>query len=147
MIGFNVRADAVARKLAESENVHIRYYSVIYDVIDDVRAAMEGMLAPEIKENTLGLVEVREVFRAPKIGSIAGCYVLEGLVRRNANVRVLRDNTVIYDGNIDSLRRFKDDVAEVKAGTECGIGVKNYNDIKTGDQLEIFENVEVAATL
>ena len=147
VIGFNVRADAVARKLAEAEDIQIRYYSVIYDVIDDVRAAMEGMLSPEIKENTLGLVEVREVFRAPKIGSIAGCYVLEGLVRRNAQVRVLRDNTVIFDGTIDSLRRFKDDVAEVKAGTECGIGVKNYNDIKAGDQLEIFENIEVAATL
>ena len=147
VIGFNVRADAVARKLAESEDVQIRYYSIIYDVIDEVRAAMEGMLEPEIKEDTLGLVEVREVFRAPKIGSIAGCHVLEGLVRRNANVRILRDNTVIFDGVIDSLRRFKDDVAEVKAGTECGIGVKNYNDIKTGDQLEIFENIEVAATL
>jgi translation initiation factor IF-2 len=147
VIGFNVRADAVARRLAENEHIDIRYYSVIYDVIDDIRAAMVGMLAPEIKENILGLVEVREVFRAPKIGSIAGCFVLEGIVRRNAKVRILRDNTVIFDGNIDSLRRFKDDVAEVKAGTECGIGVKNYNDIKAGDQLEIFETVEVAATL
>ena len=147
VIGFNVRADALARKLAEQEEIQIRYYSIIYEVIDDVKAAMEGLLDPEIKEELLGYVEVREVFKAPKIGTIAGCYVTEGLVRRNAHVRVLRDNVVIFEGKIDSLRRFKDDVAEVKAGTECGIGVTDYNDIKVADQLEIFEKVEVKVTL
>jgi len=147
VIGFNVRADAQARKLAEQEDVQIRYYSIIYEVIDDVKAAMEGLLAPEIREDVLGYVEVREVFKAPKIGTIAGCYVTEGMVRRNANVRVLRDSVVIFEGTIDSLRRFKDDVSEVKMGTECGIGVVNYNDIKEGDQLEIFDKVEVKVTL
>ncbi len=147
VIGFNVRADAQARKLAEQEDVQIRYYSIIYEVIDDVKAAMEGLLDPEIREDFIGYVEVREVFKAPKIGTIAGCYVTEGLVRRNAEVRVLRDSVVIFEGKIDSLRRFKDDVNEVKNGTECGIGVVNYNDIKVGDQLEIFERVEVKVTL
>ncbi len=147
VIGFNVRADAQARKLAEQEDVQIRYYSIIYEVIDDVKAAMEGLLDPEIKEEIFGYVEVREVFKAPKIGTIAGCYVTEGLVRRNAEVRVLRDSVVIFEGRIDSLRRFKDDVSEVKAGTECGIGVTNYSDIKVGDQLEIFDKVEVKVKL
>jgi len=147
VIGFNVRADAQARKLAEQEDVQIRYYSIIYEVIDDVKAAMEGLLDPEIREDVMGYVEVREVFRAPKIGTIAGCYVTEGLVKRNAHVRVLRDSIVIFEGTIDSLRRFKDDVSEVKMGTECGIGVTNYNDIKEGDQLEIFDKVEVKVTL
>ncbi len=147
VIGFNVRADAQARKLAEQEDVQIRYYSIIYEVIDDVKAAMEGLLEPEIREDVMGYVEVREVFRAPKIGTIAGCYVTEGVVKRNAHVRVLRDSIVIFEGNIDSLRRFKDDVSEVKVGTECGIGVVNYNDIKEGDQLEIFDKVEVKVTL
>ncbi len=147
VIGFNVRADAQARKLAEQEDVQIRYYSIIYEVIDDVKAAMEGLLDPEIREDVMGHVEVREVFRAPKIGTIAGCYVTEGVVKRNANVRIVRDGVVIFEGNIDSLRRFKDDVNEVKMGTECGIGVVNYSDIKEGDQLEIFEKVEVKVTL
>ncbi len=147
VIGFNVRADAQARKLAEQEDVQIRYYSIIYEVIDDVKAAMEGLLDPEIREDVLGYVEVREVFKAPKIGTIAGCFVTEGLVKRNAHVRVLRDSVVIFEGTIDSLRRFKDDVSEVKNGTECGIGVTNYNDIKVGDQLEIFNKVEVKVTL
>lgn len=147
VIGFNVRADSQARKLAEQEDVQIRYYSIIYEVIDDVKAAMEGLLDPEIREDVLGHVEVREVFKAPKIGTIAGCFVTEGVVRRNANVRIVRDGVVIFEGNIDSLRRFKDDVSEVKAGTECGIGVTNYNDIKVEDQLEIFEKVEVKVTL
>lgn len=147
VIGFNVRADAQARKLAEQEDVQIRYYSIIYEVIDDVKAAMEGLLDPEIKEELLGYVEVREVFKAPKIGTIAGCFVTEGVVRRNADVRVLRDAVVIFEGKIDSLRRFKDDVNEVKSGTECGIGVVNYNDIKVADQLEIFEKVEVKVKL
>jgi len=147
VIGFNVRADAQARKLAEQEEVQIRYYSIIYEVIDDVKAAMEGLLDPEIREDVLGYVEVREVFKAPKIGTIAGCFVTEGLVRRNAEVRILREGVVIFEGKIDSLRRFKDDVSEVKNGTECGIGVTNYNDIKVGDQLEIFDKVEVKVTL
>ena len=147
VIGFNVRADAQARKLAEQEDVQIRYYSIIYEVIDDVKAAMEGLLEPEIREDIMGYVEVREVFKAPKIGTIAGCFVTEGVVKRKANVRVLRDSVVIFEGRIDSLRRFKDDVAEVKNGTECGIGVTDYNDIKVGDQLEIFEKVEVKVTL
>ena len=147
VIGFNVRADAQARKLAEQEDVQIRYYSIIYEVIDDVKAAMEGLLDPEIREDIIGYVEVREVFKAPKIGTIAGCYVTEGLVRRNAHVRVLRDSVVIFEGTIDSLRRFKDDVAEVKNGMECGIGVVNYSDIKVGDQLEIFDKTEVKVTL
>jgi len=147
IIGFNVRADASARRLIENEGIDIHYYSVIYDVVDEVRAAMTGMLAPEIKEEMIGLVEVREVFRAPKIGTIAGCFVTEGSAKRNENVRVLRDNVVIFEGVVDSLRRFKDDVSEVKAGFECGIGVKNYNDVKVGDQLEIFRKVEVRPTL
>ena len=147
VIGFNVRADAQARKLAEQEDVQIRYYSIIYEVIDDVKAAMEGLLDPEIREDVMGYVEVREVFRAPKIGTIAGCIVTEGVVKRNAHVRVLRDSIVIFEGNIDSLRRFKDDVSEVKVGTECGIGVVNYSDIKEGDQLEIFDKTEVKVTL
>ena len=147
VIGFNVRADAQARKLAEQEDVQIRYYSIIYEVIDDVKAAMEGLLDPEIREDVMGHVEVREVFKAPKIGTIAGCYVTEGVVKRNAHVRIVRDGVVIFEGNIDSLRRFKDDVSEVKMGTECGIGVVNYSDIKVGDQLEIFDKVEVKVTL
>ncbi|RBP49183.1 translation initiation factor IF-2 [Arenicella xantha] len=147
IIGFNVRADAQARKLAEQEDVQIRYYSIIYEVIDDVKAAMEGLLDPEIREDVMGHVEVREVFKAPKIGTIAGCYVTEGVVKRNAHVRIVRDSVVIFEGTIDSLRRFKDDVSEVKMGTECGIGVVNYSDIKVGDQLEIFEKTEVKVTL
>ena len=147
VVGFNVRADAAARKLAETENIEIRYYKVIYDVIDDLKAAMEGLLDPEIKENVLGYVEVRDVFRVAKLGAVAGCYVTEGFVRRNAMVRVLREDVVIFEGNIDSLKRFKEDATEVKSNMECGIGVKNYNDIKAGDKLEIFETVEVKATL
>ncbi|MGU9957771.1 MAG: translation initiation factor IF-2 [Arenicellales bacterium WSBS_2016_MAG_OTU3] len=144
VVGFNVRADASARKVIETEGVDVRYYSVIYDVVDEVKAAMSGMLKPEIKEQAVGLVEVRDVFRTPKLGSIAGCYVTEGQVRRNLPVRVLRDNVVIFDGKIDSLRRFKDDVSEVKTGFECGIGVMNYNDIKVGDQIEVYETIEFA---
>jgi translation initiation factor IF-2 len=120
---------------------------VIYDVVDEIKAAMTGMLAPQIKEEIIGQAEVRDVFRAPKIGAIAGCYVTEGVVQRNQKVRVLRDNVVIFDGGVDSLRRFKDDVNEVKAGFECGIGVKNYNDVKVGDQLEFYRQVEVQPTL
>ncbi|MBX2867508.1 MAG: translation initiation factor IF-2 [Acidiferrobacterales bacterium] len=147
IVGFNVRADATARKLIESEDVDVRYHNVIYDVVDLVKAAMTGMLSPVIQEQHVGLVEVRDVFKAPKIGSIAGCFVLEGFVKRSLPVRVLRDNIVIFEGAIDSLRRFKDDVQEVKNGFECGIGIKNYNDIKVGDQIEVFQMVETAQTL
>jgi translation initiation factor IF-2 len=147
IIGFNTRADAMARKLAESSGVDIRYYNIIYDAVDEVKAALSGMLAPEKKENVLGLVEVRQVFRISKVGTVAGCYVTEGLVRRNASVRVLRDNVVIHDGELDSLKRFKDDVREVKAGFECGLSIRSYNDIRVGDQLEVYEVQEVARTL
>ncbi|NOZ10138.1 MAG: translation initiation factor IF-2 [Gammaproteobacteria bacterium] len=146
VIGFNVRAEASARRLMENENIEVRYYSVIYDAVNDVKDAIRGMLKPEFREQIVGLAEVREVFRAPKIGSIAGCMVTEGLVKRNNPIRVLRDNVVIFEGSLESLRRFKDDANEVKAGLECGIGVKNYNDIKVGDQIECFEMIEVART-
>ena len=147
IIGFNVRADATARKLIESEGVDLHYYSVIYDAVNDIKEALGGMLSPEIREEIVGLAEVRDVFKSPKLGAIAGCYVLEGTVKRNNPIRVLRENVVIYEGELESLRRFKDDVNEVKAGTECGIGVKNYNDVKPGDQIEVYERVEVARTL
>jgi translation initiation factor IF-2 len=147
IIGFNVRADASARKAVEKEGVDLRYYSVIYDVIDEVKAAMSGMLSPEKKQEIIGLAEVRDVFKSPKLGAIAGCMVVEGVVKRNNPIRVLRDNVVIFEGELESLRRFKDDVNEVRAGMECGIGVKNYNDVKVGDQIEVFEVVEVARTL
>ncbi len=147
ILGFNVRADASARKLAEGSGIDIRYYNIIYDAIDEIKAAMGGMLSPEKREQSLGLVEIRQVFTVSKVGSIAGCYVLEGLVKRGANVRLLRDNVVLWTGELDSLKRFKDDVKEVKAGFECGLQLKNYNDIKEGDQLEVFEVQEVARTL
>jgi len=147
IIGFNVRADAGARRLIENEGVDVHYYNVIYDAVEEVKSALVGMLAPQFKEEIVGLVEVREVFRVPKIGAIAGCYVSEGSVKRNRPVRVLRDNVVIFEGEIDSLRRFKDDVNEVKAGLECGIGIKNYNDIRAGDQIEVFEKVQIQRTL
>ena len=147
IIGFNTRADNMARKLAEGNGVDIRYYNVIYDAVDEIKAALTGMLSPERKENAIGLVEIRQVFRISKIGSVAGCYVLEGLIRRGSKVRLLRDNVVIHEGELDSLKRFKDDVREVKAGFECGLSLKNFNDIKEGDQLEVFEVVEVARTL
>jgi len=147
IIGFNARADAAARKLAEGNGVDIRYYNVIYEAVDEVKAALTGMLAPEKKENAVGLVEVRQVFKISKIGTVAGCYVLEGVVRRGGKVRLLRDNVVIYDGEFDSLKRFKEDVREVKAGFECGLSLKNFNDLKVGDQLEVYEVVEVARTL
>lgn len=147
LIGFNVRADATARRLTQELGIDLHYYSVIYDVIDEVKQALTGMLSPEIKEQIIGLAEVRDVFMSPKFGAIAGCLVVEGLVRRSNPIRVLRDNVVIYEGELESLRRFKDDVNEVKAGTECGIGVKNYNDVRAGDQIEVFERVEVKRTL
>jgi translation initiation factor IF-2 len=147
IIGFNTRADAAARKLAESAGIQVRYYNIIYEAVDEIKAALSGMLAPERKEQVLGLVEVRQVFRISKIGTVAGCYVLEGLVKRGAQVRVLRDNVVIHTGEIDSLKRFKDDVREVKAGFECGMSLKNFTDLKEKDQFEVFETVEVARTL
>jgi translation initiation factor IF-2 len=147
IIGFNVRADASARKLIEAEKIDLRYYSIIYDVIDDVKAALSGMLSPEVKESIIGVAEVRDVFRSSKFGAIAGCMVTTGLIKRNSPIRVLRDNVVIYEGALESLRRFKEDAQEVKAGMECGIGVKNYNDVKPGDQIEVFERTEVARTL
>ena len=144
LVGFNVRADASARRVIEAEQIDLRYYSVIYDLIDEVKQAMSGMLAPEFKQQIIGLAEVRDVFRSPKLGAIAGCMVTEGIVKRNNPIRVLRDNVVIYEGELESLRRFKDDVQEVRNGMECGIGVKNYNDVKVGDQIEVFEVIEVA---
>ncbi|MGJ8691275.1 MAG: translation initiation factor IF-2 [Thalassotalea sp.] len=147
VVGFNVRADAAARKVIESEKIDLRYYSVIYALIDEVKQAMSGMLAPEFKQEIIGLAQVRDVFKSPKIGAIAGCMVTEGIIKRSAPIRVLRENVVIYEGELESLRRFKDDVPEVRNGTECGIGVKNYNDVRVGDQIEVFETVEVQRTL
>ena len=146
IIGFNVRADASSRRLIEENEVDVKYYSVIYDAIDDVKKAVSGMLSPELREEIIGLAEVKEVFRSRKLGDIAGCIVVEGVVRRSAPIRVLRDNVVIYEGELESLRRFKDDVNDVRAGTECGIGVKNYS-VREGDQIEVFERVEVAREL
>ncbi|HWD22725.1 MAG TPA: translation initiation factor IF-2 [Burkholderiales bacterium] len=147
IIGFNTRADATARKLIESAGIQIRYYNIIYDAVEDMKAALSGMLAPERKESVIGLVEVRQVFRISKIGTVAGCYVQEGTVKRSAQVRVLRDNVVVHTGEIDSLKRFKEDVREVKAGFECGMSLKNFSDIKEGDQFEVFEVLEVARSL
>ncbi|WP_417614751.1 translation initiation factor IF-2 [Oceanisphaera sp.] len=147
ILGFNVRADASARKMIESEDIDLRYYSVIYELLDEVKSAMTGMLAPEFKQEIIGLAEVRDVFRSPKFGAVAGCMVTEGNVKRSNPIRVLRDNVVIYEGELESLRRFKDDVQEVRNGMECGIAVKNYNDVRVGDQIEVFQIVEVQRTL
>jgi len=147
IIGFNVRADAAARNAIKETGVDVRYYSIIYEAIDDVRQALSGLLAPEVKEQIVGLAEVRDVFRSSKFGTVAGCIVVDGYVRRNNPIRVLRDNVVIFEGGLESLRRFKDDVGEVRAGTECGIGVKNYNDVRVGDQIECYSRVEVARTV
>ncbi|EMD79193.1 translation initiation factor 2 [Vibrio diabolicus E0666] len=147
ILGFNVRADASARRAVEAAAVDLRYYSIIYQLIDEVKQAMGGMLAPEFKQEIIGLAEVRDVFKSPKLGAIAGCMVTEGVIKRNNPIRVLRDNVVIYEGELESLRRFKDDVQEVKNGYECGIGVKNYNDVRVGDQIEVFEIVEIKRTL
>ena len=147
VIGFYVRADQQAKRLAESNGIDIRYYSVIYEAVDDVKAAMSGMLAPEQKEEIVGLVEIRQIFRISKLGSIAGCMVLEGVIRRSSRVRLLRENAVIWTGELESLKRFKDDVREAKEGFECGLSLRGYDDIKEGDQLEAFEVREVARTL
>lgn len=147
LVGFNVRADASARKVIESESLDLRYYSVIYNLIDEVKAAMSGMLSPELKQQIIGLAEVRDVFKSPKFGAIAGCMVTEGTIKRHNPIRVLRDNVVIYEGELESLRRFKDDVNEVRNGMECGIGVKNYNDVRVGDMIEVFEIIEIQRSI
>ena len=147
VIGFNVRADSGARRLIESEGVDVHYYNIIYEAVEEVKSALVGMLKPQFREDVVGLAEVREVFRAPRIGTIAGCYVTEGSVKRNRPVRILRDNVVIFEGEIDSLKRFKDDASEVKTGLECGIGIKNYSDMRAGDMIEVFEKVQVQRTL
>ena len=147
IVGFNVRADGSARRIIETENIDLRYYSIIYELLNEIKAAMSGMLQPDFKQEIIGLAEVRDVFRHPKFGAIAGCMVTEGVVKRNNPIRVLRDNVVIFEGELESLRRFKDDVSEVRNGMECGIGVKNYNDVKVGDQIEVFEVVEVKRSI
>jgi translation initiation factor IF-2 len=147
VLGFNVRADAAARKVASAEGVDIRYYSVIYHLLDEVKQALSGMLAPEVREEIVGIAEVREVFRSPKFGQVAGCRVVEGALYRSKPIRVLRDNVVIFTGELESLRRFKDDVNEVRAGTECGVGVKGYNDVRPGDQIEVYDIQRVARQL
>ena len=147
VLGFNVRASSVARELAEKEQIEVRYYSVIYKLLDEVKQALSGMLAPETKEEIVGIAQVRDVFRSPKFGAIAGCMVTEGTVYRNKPIRVLRDNVVIFQGELESLRRFKDDAQEVRNGMECGIGVKDYNDVKSGDQIEVYEITEVQRSL
>ena len=147
VIGFNVRADQQAKRLAEGNGIDLRYYTIIYDAVDDVKQAMQGMLAPERRENIIGLVEIRQVFKVSRLGNIAGCMVLEGIIRRGAQIRLLRDNVVVWTGELDSLKRFKDDAKEVKEGFECGLTLKNYDDIQEGDQLEVFEIQEIARTL
>jgi translation initiation factor IF-2 len=147
IIGFNVRADAGARDAIKETGVDVRYYSIIYEAIDDIKAVMSGMLAPEIKEQIVGVAQVREVFRSSKFGVVAGCLVMEGTVKRNNPIRVLRNSVVIFEGALESLRRFKDEANEVRAGTECGIGVKNYQDVQAGDQIECYSRVEIARTI
>jgi translation initiation factor IF-2 len=147
VIAFNVRANTEARKLMEASGVDVHYHNIIYDVINQVKQVMSGVLAPEIHEKVLGLAEVREVFRSSKTGAVAGCMVTEGVIKRNYPIRVLRDNVVIFEGSLESLRRFKEDVGEVRHGAECGIAVKNYNDIKQGDQIEVYEKIEVKRTI
>ena len=147
VFGFNVRADNAAKRVVESEGLDLRYYKVIYDLVDDVRDALSGMLSPEVREDIVGIAEVREVFESKKLGQIAGSMVIEGTISRSKQIRVLRDNVVIYEGELESLRRFKDEVQSVSSGTECGIGVKNYDDVKKGDQIEVFDTREVARKL
>lgn len=142
MVGFNVRADTKSKRLIQDNNIDLKYYSIIYNLIDDVKDAVSGMLSPEIREQIIGIAEVKDVFFSPKLGAIAGCMVIEGVVKMSAPIRILREEVVIYEGELESLRRFKDEVADVHMGTECGIGVKNYNDIKAGDQIEVFERTE-----
>ena len=147
IIGFNVRPDSNAKKIAENEGVQIRLYQVIYDMLDDVKAAMEGMLAPELREHTLGLAEIREIFRVPKVGNIAGCRITEGLMRRSAKVRLIRDGVVFWNGELSSLKHFKDDVREIKAGNECGLSFEKFQDFKVGDVIEAYEILKEKKTL
>lgn len=147
LIGFNVRADASARKVVEANGLDLRYFSIIYDVIDQVTQAASGLLGNEVREEIIGVAQVRDVFRSSKFGAVAGCMVIEGSVRRNKPIRVLRDNTVVFQGELESLRRFKEAVEEVRSGMECGIAVKQYNDVRAGDQIECFERIEVKRTL
>ena len=147
VLGFNVRAGGTAKALAEKENIELRYYSIIYNLLDEVKLALTGMLAPETREDIVGIAEVRDVFRSPKFGAIAGCMVIEGSVFRNKPIRVLRDDVVIYEGELESLRRFKDEASDVRNGMECGIGVKDYNDVKTGDLIEVYDITEVKRSL
>jgi translation initiation factor IF-2 len=147
MLGFNVRADSTAKKICEREGIDLRYYSVIYELIDDVKAAMSGLLAPEKRETILGIADVREVFHSSKFGYVAGCMVTEGTVYRNRPIRVLRSDVVVFQGELESLRRFKDDVGEVRSGMECGIAVRGYNDVKAGDKIEVYEVKEIARSL
>jgi len=147
VIGFNVRADASARRAIDENGVDLRYYSVIYEAIDDVKDAMSGLLSPELREEIVGVAEVKDVFKSSVLGAVAGCQVVDGVMRKGNPIRVLRDNVVIYEGELESLRRHKDDVSEVRAGTECGIAVKNYNDVKPGDNIEVYERTEVARTI
>jgi translation initiation factor IF-2 len=147
IVGFNVRADKTSKEIIDNEGLQLRYYNVIYNVLDDVKAIMGGMLSPEIREEILGVAEVRDVFTSPKFGQIAGSMVIEGTIHRNKPIRVLRDDVVIYEGELESLRRFKDDANEVKNGVECGIGVKNYTDVRVGDKIEVYKTTEIARTL
>lgn len=147
VLGFNVRAGGAAKALAEKESIELRYYSIIYNLLDEVKLALSGMLDPETKEDIVGIAEVRDVFRSPKFGAIAGCMVVEGSVFRNKPIRVLRDDVVIYQGALESLRRFKDEASEVRNGMECGIGVKDYNDVKAGDLIEVYDVTEVKRSL
>ena len=147
LIGFSVRADAGARKLIDSLGIDVRYYNIIYEAVDEVKAALGGMLAPEQQEKMIGTVKIREVFKISKVGTIAGCYVEDGMVKRESTVRVLRDNVIIHTGELDSLKRFKDDVKEVKNNFECGLSLKNFNDLEVDDILEVYETVEVARSL
>ena len=147
LLGFNVRADSQAKRTVAEKNIDLRYYSIIYDLIDDVKAGMSGLLSPETREEILGLAEVKDVFKSSAMGAVAGCQVVEGAVKKGNPIRVLRDNIVIYEGELESLRRHKDDVKEVKLGTECGIAVKNYNDVKPGDNIEVYQRIEIARTI
>ena len=147
IFGFNVRADKAAKDVIEREGIELRYYSVIYELLDDIKMVLEGMLSPEVREEIIGTAEVRDVFRSPRYGQVAGCMVTEGTISRNRKIRVLRDNVVIFEGELESLRRFKDDVNEVRNGLECGIGVRNYNDVRAGDLIEVFDSREVARSL
>ena len=147
VIGFNVRADSAAKRVAAELGIDIRYYSIIYETIDDVKMFMSGLLSPELREEIIGLAQVKEVFKSSKMGAVAGTQVMEGAIKRGNPIRVLRDNVVIFEGELESLRRHKDDVNEVRAGTECGVAVKNYNDVKVGDQIEVYERTEVARSI